>query len=43
MNSVKGINFKNRTHYFFDDIINVKNIDPNKIKIEEKSYKNIFI
>ena len=43
MNSVKGINFKNRKHYYFDDIINIKTIDPNKIKIEEKSYKNIFI
>ena len=29
-------------YYFFDDTINVKNLDPNKIKIEEKSYKNIL-
>ena len=26
----------------FDDIINIKNFDPNKIKIDEKSYKNIL-
>ena len=26
-----------------DDIINVKNFDSNNIKIDEKSYKNIFI
>ena len=26
-----------------DDIINIKNFEPNKIKIDEKSYKNIFI
>ena len=26
-----------------DDIINVKNFDPNNIKIDEKSYKNILI
>ena len=33
----KGIGIKNRTYYFFDDIINIKNFDPNKIKIDEKS------
>ena len=42
-NEVKGINIKNRTFYFYDDIINIKNFDPNNIKIDEKSYKNIFI
>ena len=25
------------------DIINIKNFDPNKIKIDEKTYKNILI
>ena len=39
----KGIGIKNRTYYFFDDIINIKNFDPNKIKIDEKSQKNILI
>ena len=43
MNSIKGINFKSRTQYFFDDIINIKNIDQDKNKIEEKSYKNVLI
>ena len=33
----------NRTYYFFDDIINIKNFDPNNIKIDEKLYKNILI
>ena len=28
---------------FLDDMINIKNLDPNKIKIDEKSYKSIFI
>ena len=27
----------------FDDIRNIRNLDPNKIKIDEKSYKNILI
>ena len=29
--------------YFFDDIINIKNFNSNNIKIDEKSYKHIFI
>ena len=27
----------------FDNIINIKNLDPNKIKLDETSYKNILI
>ena len=41
--SVKYINTKNRKYYFFDDTINIKDFDPNNIKIDEKSYKNISI
>ena len=40
---VKDTNIKNRTYYFFNDIINIKNFDPNNIKIDEKSYKNVLI
>ena len=40
---VKYINIKNHTHYFFDGIINIKEFDPNNIKTNEKSYKNILI
>ena len=40
---VKDINKKSHTCYFFDDIINIKDFDPNNIKIDEKSYKNILI
>ena len=40
-NKFKEIDIKNRTYYFFHDMINIKNLDPNKIKIDEKSYKNI--
>ena len=42
-NKLKEINMKNHTYYFFDDIINTKSFDPNKIKIDEKSYKSIHI
>ena len=40
MNNVKN-DIKNRMYYFIDDI-NIKTFDPNKTKIDEKSYK-IFI
>ena len=43
MGNIKEINIKNRTYYFFDDMINIKNFDPNLLKIDEKSYKNIDI
>ena len=42
-NKLKEIDIKNCTYYFFDDVINIRNLDPNKIKIDEKSYKNILI
>ena len=31
-----------RTYYVFDEIINIKNLDSNKIEIDEKSNKNIL-
>ena len=34
-NQVKDIDMKNRTYYFFNDIINIKNFDPKNIKIDE--------
>ena len=42
-NKVKDIDIKNRTYYFFDDIINMKDFDSNNIKINEKSCKDIVI
>ena len=42
-NKVKDIGIKNHAYYFFDDIVIIKNFDPNNIKIDEKSYKNILI
>ena len=37
-NIVEEIVIKNRTNYFLDDS-DIKNLDPNKIKIDKKSYK----
>ena len=41
-NKIKDISIKNHTYYFFDDVINVKNFDPNVIKIDGNSQKNIL-
>ena len=34
-NKVKDIDKKNLTYYFFNDVINIKNFDPNNINIDE--------
>ena len=36
MENIKEINIKNRTYYFFDDIINIKNFNPDLSKIDKK-------
>ena len=44
MGVVKQIDIKNRTLFFFyNDIIVIKNFEPNLLKIDKKSYKNIGI
>ena len=43
MGTVKQINIKNRTFYFYNDIIELENFDSSLVKIDKKSYKNIGI
>ena len=43
MGKVKQINIKNRTYYFYNDMINLKNVDSNLLKINKKHYKGINI
>ena len=43
MGKVKQINIKNRTYYFYNDMINIKDFEPNLLKIDRKSYKNVGI
>ena len=43
MGIVKQINIKNRTYHFYNDKTNIKNFEPNLLKIDRKSYKNIGI
>ena len=42
-NKFKDINIKNRTYYFFDDMINKKILIQTKINIDEKSNRNALI
>ena len=42
MGTVKQINIKNRTYYFYKNI-NLKNFDSKLLKIDKKSYENIGI
>ena len=43
MGAVKQIDIKNRTYYFYNDKINIKDVESNLLKIDRKSYKNIGI
>ena len=43
MEKVKQIEIKNRTYYFYNDMINLKNFDSNLLKIDKKHYKGINI
>ena len=43
MKNIKPINIQNRTYYFYNDMINIKDFDSSLIKIDKKSYKNIDI
>ena len=35
---VKNIDIKNQIYYSFNDIINIKDFEPNNTKIDKKSY-----
>ena len=43
MGIIKQINIKNRTYYFYSDIIDLKNFDARLLKIDKNSYKDIGI
>ena len=40
---VKQIDIKNRTYYFHNDMVNLKNFDSSLLKIDKKHYKVINI
>ena len=43
MGMVKQINIKNRTYYFYNDIIDLENFNSSLLKLDKKSYKDIRI
>ena len=43
MGKVKQINIKNRTYYFNNNIINLKDFELNLLKIDKNHYKGINI
>ena len=40
MGSIKEINIRKGTYYFYNDMIDIKNFGPNLLKMDKKSYKN---
>ena len=42
MRNIKEINIKNRTYYFFNDMINIEDFGSNLLKIDKKSYKTLI-
>ena len=43
MGVIKQINIKNRTYYFYNDIVNLKDFDARLLKVDGKSFKKIDI
>ena len=43
MGETKQINIKNRTYYFYNDIINLDEFDESKIKVDKKNFNDIDI
>ena len=43
MGEIKQINIKNRTYYFYNDQINLKDFDTRFLKVDKKDYKETDI
>ena len=43
MRTIKQIDIKDRTYYFYNDIIDLENFKSNLLKTDKKSYKDIGI
>ena len=43
MGELKPINIKNRTYYFYNDIIDLDEFDVSKIKVDKKDFNDIDI
>ena len=43
MGKIRQINIKNRTYYFYNDQINLKDFDASLLKVDKKNYKQIYV
>ena len=43
MGKIRQINIRNRTYYFYNDQINLKDFDARLLKVDKKNYKEISI
>ena len=43
MEEIRYINIKNRTYYFYNDIIDFDEFDESKIKVDKKDFNDINI
>ena len=41
MGVVKQINIKNRTYYFYNNIVDIKNFDASLLEVDKKSFKDV--
>ena len=41
MGVVKQINIKNRTYYFYNDIVDIKNFNARLLEVDKKSFKDV--
>ena len=42
MGITKEINIKNRTYYFYNDVIDLDEFDESKIKVDKKNFNDII-
>ena len=42
MRNIKEINIKGQKYYLFNDMINIKNVNPNLLKIDKNSSKALI-
>ena len=43
MGKIRQINIKNRTYYFYNNQINLKDFDASLLKVDKKDYKEMDI
>ena len=42
MEAIKQINIKNRTYYFYNDIINLDEFDESKIRVDKEDFMTLI-